>query len=165
MPRYTKKDKDEARDLFLKHLAPGDTLYTILRHVSTSGMTRDIGLVILKDGDALHPNYAGAALLGLSPAPGHRDGIRVGGCGMDMGFHLVSNLGRVLFPDGFGCIGKGCPSNDHSNGDRDYTPHREETVCTPACTTVIPRGTIGHLHSGNKHWHRSGDYALKHRWL
>lgn len=65
-------------------------------------------------------------------------GLTVGGCGMDMGFHLVYNLSRVLFPSGFECIGKGCPSNDHSNGDRNYEPHR---------------------HTGD------GGYAIKHRWL
>jgi len=29
----------------------------------------------------------------------------------------------ALFSGGFTCPGKDCPSNDHSNGDRDYTPH------------------------------------------
>src|SRR3990167_5500047 len=67
----------------------------------------------------------------------NRWGVRVGGCGMDMGFHLVYNLSRVLFPDGFDCIGKDFPANDHSNGDRDYKPHT----------------------------HKDGGYALKQRWL
>jgi hypothetical protein len=54
---------------------------------------------------------------------GSHDGIVVRGCGMDMGFHLVYNLSSILFADSFTCIGPGCPSNDHSNGDKDYTPH------------------------------------------
>lgn len=29
------------------------------------------------------------------------EAIGAGGCGMDMGFHLVYTLSRVLFPDGF----------------------------------------------------------------
>lgn len=29
-----------------------------------------------------------------------RDGFRVSGCGMDMGFHLVYCLGQTLFHDG-----------------------------------------------------------------
>jgi hypothetical protein len=35
-------------------------------------------------------------------------GITVGGGGMDMGFHLVYNLGRVLWPFGFKRAGKRC---------------------------------------------------------
>jgi hypothetical protein len=30
----------------------------------------------------------------------NREGIVVGGCGMDMGFHLVYNLGATLWPKG-----------------------------------------------------------------
>jgi hypothetical protein len=80
-------------------------------------------------------------------------GLGVGGCGMDMGFHLVYSLSRALFPTGFGCIGrvtnaKGertawCNSNDHHNGDRDHTRHTTR----------------------RKHWHRDGGYALVHRWM
>jgi hypothetical protein len=40
----------------------------------------------------------------------------MGGAGMDMGFALVYNLSRSLYPNGFDCIGESCPSNDHVNG-------------------------------------------------
>ena len=30
-----------------------------------------------------------------------REGVKVGGAGMDMGFHLVYNLAAVLFDDGY----------------------------------------------------------------
>jgi hypothetical protein len=33
---------------------------------------------------------------------GKREGLRVSGCGMDMGFDIVYNLGRFLFPKGDG---------------------------------------------------------------
>lgn len=39
--------KDEARKRLKEVLKPGDTVYTILRHVSRSGMTRHISLVHL----------------------------------------------------------------------------------------------------------------------
>ena len=51
------------------------------------------------------------------------------GCGMDMGFELVYNLGYALWPNGYTCtgdskeFGKRCRSNEHSNGDRNYQPH------------------------------------------
>jgi hypothetical protein len=66
-----------------------------------------------------------------------RECLSVSGCGMDMGFHVVYSLSRTLFKDNFECIGKSCPSNDHSNGDRDYTPHQ----------------------------HSDGGYALRHKWV
>ena len=136
MARYSKQEQKEARERLLGWLKPGDTVYTIIRNVSRSGMSRDIGLVIFRDGVDLHPNYAVSALLGWGMGKS-RDSIRVSGCGMDMGFHVVSTLSAVLFPEGFTCTGKDCPSNDHTNGDRDYSPHP----------------------------HKSGDYALKQRWL
>ena len=84
----------------------------------------------------IHPNFAAAAALGCRM--GKRDGLIVGGCGMDMGFEIVYNLGRTLWPDGAPCVGEKCQSNDHHNGDWDYT--------------------AGKLH-------RDGGYALKHQWL
>ena len=39
-----------------------------------------------------------AYLFGEEPP---KDGYRVGGCGMDMGFHLVHELGYRLFNDGY----------------------------------------------------------------
>jgi hypothetical protein len=82
---------------------------------------------------------------------------------MDMGFHLVYNLSYSLFPDGFGCIGRAedyrfhCPSNDHSNGDRDYTPHMSENERLGA------DGSLCTCHA--THWHKDGGYALIQKWL
>jgi hypothetical protein len=36
-----------------------------------------------------------------------RQGIKIGGCGMDMGFSLVYDLGRTLYPRGFKVNGRG----------------------------------------------------------
>ena len=98
-------------------------------------------------------SWAVARLLGWS-FDRRNDGVKVNGCGMDMGFHLVYSLSYVLFPQGVGCIGAGCLSNDHSNGDRDYTPHGNGM--TPHLREVIV---------GADHWHRDGGYALRQRWL
>lgn len=160
MTRSTKSERDEAIARLRDWIKPGDTVYTILRHVSPSGMQREIGVVLLaptkQNGDPLsggstypadvrivdlHPNHAVATALGVRL--GKRDGVIVGGCGMDMGYHIVYSLARTLWPDGYGCTGADCPSNDHSNGDRDRTPHSE----------------------ARPHWHQDGGYALRHRWL
>lgn len=100
MTKYSKAEQDAARAQMLKWFKPGDTVHTILDHVSSSGMSRDIRVVLLRDGEALHPNHSVSVLLGL-PRAKRGDGMRIGGCGTDMGFEIVYRLGRALFPDGF----------------------------------------------------------------
>ena len=135
--KYSDEEIEEQKEFLRSVVKPGDTIYCILRHCSRSGMTRHIGLVIMtKDGHPIHPNYAASVLLGESIKHGY-DGVKMEGCGMDMGFHLVYTLGMILYPDGFECTGERCPSNEHLNGDHDRTPHM----------------------------HKSGGYALRSEWL
>jgi hypothetical protein len=79
-------------------LKPGDTVYTLLRNVSRSGMSRVISLFIVRDNRIRCIDYRVSIILGDKQT---KEGIKVNGCGMDMGFHLVYTLGRYLFPDGF----------------------------------------------------------------
>ncbi len=185
MPRYTKTEQAEALARLHDWLKPGDTVYTILDHVSAFGTSRTIRVVLLscENGKAidLHPNHAVSRVLGLrfhKRNGRETDALVVQGCGMDMGFYLVHNLSRRLFPDGFGCIGPNCPSNDHSNGDRDHTPH---VACDCSRCAVCGGRTICarcemctrcHQHREGcegcperQHWHTDGGYALRHRWL
>ena len=170
MTKVSKSEREEALARLHDWIKPGDTVYTILRHRSRSGMSREIGVVLLMEpllvdpqhgGRApvdIHPNHAVATVLG--ERLGKRDGVVVGGGGMDMGFHLVYSLSSTLYPDGFGCIGERCTSNDHSNGDRSYIPH--------ACSLNGPHtDTIKHGEDSRHtcHWHRDGGYALRQRWL
>ncbi len=95
------------------------TVYTVLRHVSKSGMQHEISVVIPvapisqeHDKDSklvtasivnfVHPSYIIAALLGrrYTEAHGH-NAVVCGGCGMDMGFDLVYNLSARLYGDGY----------------------------------------------------------------
>ena len=144
--KRTNEEQAKAIERLREMLAPGDTVHTVLGHVSRSGMQREIHLYKLHAGDADYLSGYVSTALGLRLG---KRGVVVGGCGMDMGFHLVYELGAKLFPDGFGCIGKGCPSNDHGNGDRDYTPH----------------AGVGGIHAERAHWHKSSGYALRNRWL
>ena len=133
---YTKSEIEQAKEYLKEYTQPGTTLYTILRQVSRSGMSRHISVLApVKDGmyDITHL---------VAKVIGERrnqddGGLVIGGAGMDMGFEVVYRLSQALYRDGFTCIGEKCPSNDHSNFDRDYTPHK----------------------------HSSGGYALKQRWL
>ena len=140
-------------------IKPGDTVYTILRHVSRSGMMRVVSVVLVKRDEngveyTLHPNHAVSKACGYTLVTGWKDGVKVRGCGLDAGFEVVDGLAYALWPDGFGCVGEGCPSNDHNNGDRDYTPHGNGM--TPHLRPVI---------IGADHWHASAGSALRQRWL
>lgn len=135
----TTKLEREYREKLREILKPGDTVYTVLRHVSPSGMTRWIDAYSFEDDQASNKRWLSywIAKAGIESFDSRRDSIKAVGCGMDMGFHIVNSLGYALFPDGFECVGERCPSNDHSNGDRDYSPHH----------------------------HSAGGYALRHEWI
>lgn len=106
---YMKASKSQAADAaayLRKLLRPGRTVYTVLRHASRSGMMRSIDLFVIvppRDGcpaDIRCITGSVAAVLGY-PTDRSNGGLRVGGCGMDMGFHVVYSLGRALWPQGF----------------------------------------------------------------
>jgi hypothetical protein len=73
---------------------------TVLRHCSASGMTRRIDVYAVKDGEMLYLSGICEAL-GIHKRSKNKQGLVVGGCGMDMGFAVVYALGRIIFPDGF----------------------------------------------------------------
>ena len=82
----------------LQLLGDNRNVYTILRRVSASGMTRAISLKIVKDGELIDITYTAAKALGEKVVEVNgQNAIRVQGCGMDMGFHLVYNLASILF--------------------------------------------------------------------
>ena len=73
------------------------TIYCILRHVSQSGMTRRISFYTTKKGQILHLDYLISCILPYYPQIKDQAGLRVSGCGMDMGFAVVYDLGRALY--------------------------------------------------------------------
>jgi hypothetical protein len=92
-------DREYAKERLLTHyLKPGDTVYTVLRKVSSSGMTRHYSLVVASNGKIDDITYYASKAIEwpLVESTGHR-AIKVSGCGMDMSFHLVSTLSAVLF--------------------------------------------------------------------
>lgn len=115
--RITKKQYDsdkqtEARRVLLKYFRPGDTAYTVMLHRSQSGMSRRIAVIATTRDtrtDAqgkkrvqwvpVDVSFYVANLLGW-PADHDKGGVKVSGCGMDMGFHLVYSMASRLFPDG-----------------------------------------------------------------
>jgi len=76
-------------------LEEGDTVWCVLRGVSASGMSRRIDFYSLKTGRPFWLSGYMSTALGLRRAKTR--GLIVQGCGMDMGFHVVSCLALRLF--------------------------------------------------------------------
>lgn len=103
----------------LNILKPGDEVHTTVKHVARSGMSRSIDLFhfYVHQGQVEKVWLSSLVVDALDwPWDSKREAIRVGGAGMNMCFHTVYSLGRVLWPNGFACAGiLSCRSNDHSN--------------------------------------------------
>lgn len=100
----SKKDGEKAmREQAVKHLKTlvrtNQKVYTILNHISSSGMSRSISLCVVHKGDLIKLDYWIAQALGEN-IDNKNGGLKVSGCGMDIGFHLVYQLGRTLWPHG-----------------------------------------------------------------
>ncbi len=143
-------------------LKPGDTLHTVLRSVSRSGMNRKIDvykLYVNSNGevDKSWLSYWIAQAVGYT-FDKKAEAISVTGCGMDMGFDVIYNLGRVLFPNGFGekCVKCGRVPTRKGATDEGQ-PERP-----PQCNR-------GHEFRGRNGdttgWDNDGGYALKQVWL
>ena len=95
---YTKEQTEQARERLLSILHPGDTVYTIIKHVARSGMSRDICPIAIVNSE---PVYLGCSVAELIGWRCDDQDVKVSGCGMDMGFHLVYTLAATLFSDGY----------------------------------------------------------------
>jgi hypothetical protein len=80
-------------------IKPGTVIYTSVRHVSRSGMSRVISLYVVHKGEILSISSLVAKACGYSMDRNYF-GIKSNGCGMDMCFEAVYNLGSALWPKG-----------------------------------------------------------------
>lgn len=92
--KYSKDDKAQALETIRARLAaiPVDaygkrTIYGCVKHVSRSGMMREIELYTIDSGELCRLSWSAACALDWPL--GKSGGVRVSGCGMDMIFHLV----------------------------------------------------------------------------
>lgn len=96
----TPTQKEAVKEL-QKILKPMDTVYTILKHTSSSGMSRVIDCYVIKKNYPVWIGYKMSKALEYKWNVDKR-GLNVRGAGMDMGFAIVYNLARVLFKGGDG---------------------------------------------------------------
>ena len=89
--------QEYARAALRKIIKPKQTIYCVLRSVSRSGMKREISLFVVHKGALRGIDRLASDAMGRSDGT---DGIIAHGCGMDMGFALVYDLGRAVWPKG-----------------------------------------------------------------
>jgi len=96
-------DKEVALINLKSWINEGDKIYYIIKNVSSSGMYRHIDFYKFKTDDKgeiykYWLSYQIAKALDY-PFKKKTNSVGVSGCGMDMGFSVISNLGYALFDD------------------------------------------------------------------
>lgn len=149
----TKTQQTEAIETLRGIISAGDRVYTVLRHRSSSGMTRWLDLYVMKNNEPRCITWLASKALEWTYDP-KRDAVKVSGCGMDMGFHAVYCLGRRLFPEGFGIEGEDALG-------------RKVRPLTPAkAAKAVEKGFRFYGRNGDSTgWDRDGGYALRQEWM
>lgn len=101
--QLTQKEGKKARAEYCKKqlrkiLKPKAVVFCVLRNVSRSGMSRTISFFAIQGKDLRNLDAYISDALGYRWMQG--GGLQVGGCGMDMGFSVVYDLGSALWPKG-----------------------------------------------------------------
>jgi hypothetical protein len=102
-----RQDRAEAIERLREIFPDGSTAYTVLRHVSASGMSREISVINRGTDDVWDCSYLVARALGWRI--GKRGGIVIEGAGMDMGFHLVYEMSQTIHASEPGRVGSDRP--------------------------------------------------------
>ena len=106
--QITNEKKEALREL--KHLCKGSRIYARVNHVSSSGMSREITFRVLKKNSLYNITGLIQKITGYSWGRSW-DGIRVGGCGMDMIFNTLYVVNCVGIR--YGIIKKSKNRTDH----------------------------------------------------
>lgn len=87
-------EAEEKLDGYRKMIPIGTTVYTLITHRSSSGMSRRVKMFVVSNGKIEDIGYVYSNVTGNK---WNDDGsITVGGCGFDAGFHVVHNLSYYL---------------------------------------------------------------------
>lgn len=86
----------------LRELLPaGTVVYTLIRSVASSGMSRRISVFVVRDGELVDLDWR-IHRSGIAKRRGNdKEGLFMSGVGMDMAFALTYNLGMALHDDGY----------------------------------------------------------------
>ena len=97
--KTSQAERTKAAKELRKLLKPGTTVYTILRHRSASGMHRVVDVYIFRRNTPLRLSWPVAIATDAGYDTKH-EGVKAPGCGLDVGFQIVYNLGATLWPKG-----------------------------------------------------------------
>jgi|TARA_A100000172_G_C2999787_1_gene95850 hypothetical protein len=99
-------DKENLKDHLKEMFPKGSTAYTTVTKVAPSGLSRHIKVVAPFESSSnkqirlSNQSYNIAKFLDWTYKD-NTNSVFVGGCGMDMGFHLIYTLSSVLYDDGY----------------------------------------------------------------
>lgn len=97
--KRTKEEVERAKQILMLRLASPDRVsivHLVQLHVARSGLSRRIMCLAVSDDIPHDISYSVAVVLGWRGPTVSTAGVLVRGGGMDMGFHLVACLSRVL---------------------------------------------------------------------
>jgi len=100
MARVTKEEKQIAYNNLKEYVNEGDTIYTIVKKVAPSGMSRQMSVIVRTDTGISNISWWVARALGYRMCKG-RDCFSISGCGQDMGYAVAYDIGATLFGDGY----------------------------------------------------------------
>jgi hypothetical protein len=92
---YTKAEQAEGMGALREYVTEGVTIYTIIRSISRSGMSRRLSVIVFRDNEPFSLDWAVSRALDY-PLRRVVEGIRVDGCGMDMGYHVASSIASAV---------------------------------------------------------------------
>lgn len=110
-------EQEEAIKELKTLIKPLDSVYTTVTKVSRSGMSRRIRVFIMKKNEPMEITHLVAPALELKR---NEYGLNVSGCGMDMGFWVVYNLGSRMYPKGDGKTITGRNGSTEPDNDGGY---------------------------------------------
>ena len=92
--------KERLEELLKEWFPENSTAHTCVVHTAQSGMSRHIKVLAAPEqGQVRDISWYVAKYLGWRYTK--KDAVFVGGCGMDMGFHLIYTLSSKLYGDGY----------------------------------------------------------------
>lgn len=93
-------EKTTAQNKLTELLPKGTEVYTLVRSVSKSGMSRRISFFVVNDGKLEDIDWL-LIRAGIGKRRGHDNGLYVTGTGMDMCFGMVYDIGHTIHNDGY----------------------------------------------------------------
>lgn len=92
-------EKETAKEFLIKLLSKKNTIYSLVRHISKSGMCREIDFFCCENNDLVRITYEISKV--LKSKIGKTGGIRIKGCNTDLTIGLINELSMSLFDKSF----------------------------------------------------------------